>query len=241
MRGALLVLVVALVTLSSAAAASPAEDLYVEGKIAYDRGDYQAAIEQWQKSYQLSSEGDLLYNIAHAMRLSGNCKGAIGAYKRFLAGDATAEQRKIAEDFVRELGPTCRADPEPDPAGGLKLVAALTAPKDPRPGRKLRVTGLATGGIGVVLTVTGLTLGRYANTLGSEVAAACASDCDWGVQKEKDARGRRYAKASYVLDGLGVATIAGGAVMYYLGSRGAPVIVAPRGEGGAVISWSGSW
>jgi tetratricopeptide (TPR) repeat protein len=241
MRGALLVLVVALVAISSAAAASPAEDLYVEGKIAYDRGDYQAAIEQWQKSYQLSNEGDLLYNIAHALRLSGNCKGAIGAYKRFLAGDAAAEQRKISEDFVRELEPTCTLTREPDPGHRLNLVGGLTGSKEPRPGRTLRLAGLATGGIGVALTVTGLTLGRHANTLGREVAAACASDCDWAVQKEKDARGRRYAKASYVLDGIGVAAIAGGAVMYYLGSRETSVVVAPRGEGGAVISWSGSW
>lgn len=138
--------------LEAVAAASPAEDLYVEGKGAYDRGDYQAAIERWQKSYQLSNEGDLLYNIAHALRLSGNCKGAIGTYKKFLAGEATAEQRKIAEDFVREMEPVCRAtsradnaaprESEEDQASGLNLVTALTAPTDPRPGRKLRVAGL---------------------------------------------------------------------------------------------------
>jgi hypothetical protein len=98
-----------------------------------------------------------------------------------------------------------------------------------------------TGGTGIALAVTGLVIGRHANTLGDEVAAACAESCDWAVQQKKDARGHQYARAGYALDGIGLAMLAGGTVLYYLGSRETSVVVAPRGEGGAEISWSGSW
>lgn len=230
----------AIAAISNVAIASPAEDLYGEGQAAYDRADYATAIAKWQRSYQLSGESGLLFNLAQARRLSGDCPGALATYKKFLAGDAATEQRKISEDFVRELEPACR-DLEPDPGPRLNSVDGLTGTKDSRPGRTQRVAGLVTGGIGVALTVTGLAIGHRANTLGGEVTAACAESCDWAVQQKKDARGRRYARYGYALDGIGIAALAGGAVMYYLGSRETSVVVAPRGEGGAEISWSGSW
>ena len=218
---------------TTALAAPTAENLYNEGQAAYDHADYPTAIARWQTAYQLSGESGLLFNLAQARRLSGDCAGALSTYKRFVAIDPTADQHQLALDLARELEPSCGARPVEQP---------LPAQVNARPGQTLRIAGLVAGGAGVVSIGVGLLLGHHAQALGAEVTTACAVSCDWTVQKSKDAAGRRDASIGYALDVVGVAAIAGGAVMYYLGDRESPVTVAPRGrEGGAVISWSGSW
>lgn len=254
MKTALVILAIA--ALGGIAAAEPsAEDLYAEGQAAYDRADYPTAIERWRASYEMSGEAGLLFNLAQAQRLAGNCAEALATYKKFLAADSdlVSEQHKLAEDFAQELDAKCPAEPvrhiehpvapRLNLVPGLNLGGELTDRNDrPASGRSLRVAGLATGGAGVALLVTGLIVGRHANTLGDEVTNACATSCDWADQKSKEAAGRRDAKIGYALDGVGVAAIAGGALMYYLGSRTSTVGVAPPArDGGAVLSWSGSW
>jgi len=189
------------------------------------------AIAKWTRSYELSGEAELLFNIAQAFRRGGDCIRALATYERFVEIDPKSEQRRLADDFVRELEPKC---------------AARTSSSDEHPstrrGRTLRISGLAIGGGGVVIAVTGLLFGRRASTLGDEVSRACSQTCDWGAQKDKDARGRRYASIGYACDGLGVAAIASGAVMYYLGVRESAVTVAPTThESGAVVTWSSAW
>lgn len=230
---------------SRADSQTSAESLYTEGQTDYDKEDYAGAIAKWQESYQLSSESGLLFNLAQARRLSGDCAQALTTYKKFVATDPdpTSEQHKLALDFARELEPTCGSHasidnqrPNPQPAVG----GGLNDREDRDTDRTLRIEGLVTSGAGAVSLAIGLGLGHLASTSGDEVTSACAVSCDWTVQKSKDAAGRRDATIGYALDAVGVAAIAGGAVMYYLGNRSA-VTVAPRTEGGAVASWSGSW
>lgn len=235
---------VALVALEAAATADPTpttpEDLYAAGQVAYAHGDFPAAIERWQAAYQLSGESVLLFNLAQALRLSGDCAKALSTYKRFVADettDPTSEQHALAEDFVRELEPTCGERLSPH-----ALPANARPHEDRRSGRTLKVTGFVTGSAGAAAIVTGLLFGRRARTLGEEVTRACAVSCDWSVQKAKDAAGRSDAAIGYGFDALGAAAIAGGAILYYLGDRRSVVTVTPRSrEGGAVVSWNGSW
>lgn len=256
MKIALIILTIA--ALGGLAAAEPsAEDLYAEGQAAYDRTDYPTAIARWRASYEISGESGLLFNLAQALRLAGNCPEALATYKKFVAADPdpTSEQHKLADDLARELDAKCHPDEHAVPpiehpvapglnsGPGLNLGTELTDRDDrPAPGRSLRVAGLVTGGAGVAILVTGLVVGHHANTLGGEVTDACATSCDWATLKSKDAAGRRDAKIGYMLDGVGVAAIASGALMYYLGNRNSAVSVVPAArDGGAVLSWSGSW
>jgi hypothetical protein len=229
------------VALGAIAAAQSPEDLYAEGKRAYDRGDYVAAIVKWQASYNLSGESDLLFNLAQARRLSGDCPGAIANYHRFVAEDPSSDQRQLAEDLGRELEAKCGTP--------IRPISIAAPPKtdtqptlDAQPGRTLQITGLATGGAGVVLLATGLGLGHHGQSLGDEVTAACTTSCDWSAQKAEDTAGRRDVSIGYALDIVGITAIAGGTVMYYLGVREHSVSLSPRlSGGGAVVSWSGSW
>lgn len=247
-----LIIVAAIATLEVAAVADTppsAESLYAEGQAAYDKADYGAAITKWQASFELSGESGLLFNLAQAKRLAGDCAGAFATYRRFMATDPDqgSEQHKLAADFARELAITCKpptrlvpVDPQPPKAGAeLHVDDRLTRHDDQ--GRTWRIAGIATGAGGALAIVTGLALGQHAQGLANEVTAACRTSCDWTVQKDKDATGRRDATIGRVLDVAGVAAIAGGTVMYYLGVKENLTVTPAPGEHGAVLSWSGSW
>jgi tetratricopeptide (TPR) repeat protein len=217
---------------TSALAAPSAETLFDEGQAAYDQGDYRRAIDRWQKSYRLSKEPALLYNIALAYSSADDCEHALSTYKQFIALDPTSEQRSLAEESARGLDAKCVSPAEPQA-------------EDTDGGRNLRLAGLVTGGAGAALVVTGLLFGRRASTLGDEVTDACSDPtdpCDWDMQKDKDATGRRYSAIGYTLDVVGVVAVAGGALVYFLGDRKSSVTVSPTPrDGGAVLSLGGHW
>lgn len=230
--------------LGSAAEASPTpEDLYDEGQAAYNGTDYVTAIVKWRASYEISREPVLLFNIAHAYRLSGDCKQAMSTYRQFISIDPKADERSLADDLVRELEPRCGASiPAPTPA--IPKPAPTIDQPVAKPGRTLKIAGLVAGGAGMASIAIGIGLGHHASTLGDEATLACSVSCDWSAEKSRDASGHRYATLGYAFDVLGVAAIASGAILYYLGDRESEIHIAPlvaRHESGAVVSWSGSW
>ena len=244
----LIVALVTLVTLETTAIAQPsAEDLYTEGQAAYNRADYVGEITKWQASYDLSKEAGLLFNLAQAQRLVGDCANAIATYRRFDTTDAdyTSEQHKLAKDFVRELEGTC---PEPKSTVNLptivahpKLDAHLTDHKSGH-GRTWKIASLVTGGVGVVTITIGLSLGHHGASIGDEITTACQTGCDWATLKAKEARGKREVAIGKAVAAAGVVAIAGGAIFYYLGVRQEAFAIAPAPSGnGSVVSWSGSW
>lgn len=213
------------------------EELFDQGQTAFVQKDFETAIGKWKESFRLSNEPELLFNIAQAYRLSGDCVKALATYRQFLSAVPMSEQRPIAEEHVRDLSLRC------SPARVVRSDTPLE-PEEPHQdaGRAMKTAGLVTGGTGVVLLATGLVLGRHASTLGDEVTAACATSCDWATQRDKDADGRRFTTIARVLDVAGIAAIAGGAVMYYVGRRKSTLVIAPRSrEGGVSMSWSTTW
>jgi tetratricopeptide (TPR) repeat protein len=228
-----IVVAIVIILASGRALAGPsAEELYDQGQDAYDHGDWPTAIEKWRESYDLSGAAGLLFNLAQAYRLSGDCPNALSGYRRFVELDPKSEQRGLADDFIRELTPSC----------GVPTQPPTTERAREMPSRALKTWGLVAGGAGALSLVIGVGLGSHASTLGDEVTTACASSCDWQAVKGKDAAGRRDAVVGYTLDAVGIAALAGGAVMYYLGTRTRGFAVSPHAaEGGAVISFGGSW
>jgi len=216
----------------AAQAAPTAEELFNAGQSAYDEGNFMLAVERWQESFRLSREPAIYFNIGQAYRLAGDCERALTNYRRFIAADPTSERRAIADELVSELEQKC-GTPAPNSPVAKTVERKATS--------RLRIAGLATSGAGGALTITGLLYGWRAASLGEEVSSACSVSCDWATWKDKDTRGRRYATIGYALDVAGIAAIAGGAVMYYLGRERAVSVVPSPNEDGAVISWSGSW
>jgi len=240
----IILLIIAMGAMAPAAFAQPhAETLYADGQAAYDRADYNVAVAKWQASYDLSKESALLFNLAQAKRLAGDCVGALATYRRFVAtddADPASEQHKLAEDLVRELEVQC---PEQKPAviGPTKVVEAPALSGSRRSGRPWKIAGLVTGGGGIAAIVVGLGLARHGAAIGDEITLACRVSCDWAALRDKDARGKREVTVGNVLGVGGVAAIAGGAIFYYLGVRQETLTVAPAEGGGGVVSWRGSW
>jgi tetratricopeptide (TPR) repeat protein len=240
MKTAIVAAVLAVLHHGSAQAES-AEELFDEGQHAYDANDYARAIDRWESSYQLSKEPGLLFNIAQAYRRAGNCTQALSSYRQFVTADPTSDRRPLADELVRELAASCGSSQHAARPPMTTQPATRTVTTDA--GRNLRVAGLVTGGGGAALVVTGLLFGQRARAIGADVSDACAPSCDWSEQRGKDARGRRYATIGYTLDGIGVAAIATGAILYVIGKRNsAAVTVVPYShEGGVGISWSAAW
>jgi tetratricopeptide (TPR) repeat protein len=218
---------------------STPQSLYAEGQAAYDRGDFSTAIVKWRASYDLSHASGLLFNLAQAYRLRGDCANALLAYEQFITIDPASEQRPLADDLARELEVQCGASKTPLPPTPAPV---LDPPTVTTPERTLKIAGLTTAGAGAASLAIGLGLGHHAQVIGGEVTRACSISCDWDTEADKDTTGRHDATIGYVLDAVGVAAIVGGAVMYYLGDHEDGIHVAPTDRSrGAVLSWSRSW
>lgn len=249
MTRALVVVILLAATRIAAAQPTDAERLYTEGQEAYDREDYATALDRWQQSYELSKLPALVFNIAQAHRLHGDCRAAVDSYRKFIALEPSAAERPDAEGFIRELEPKCPAPvvpparvepPRVTPPGGRHV----DTPPPAHPGRGKRWLGLGSGAVGVGMVVLGVIAGREAQRLGDEVAADCDNNgCDFDAIRDKDADGRAAERRQYVFYGVGAAALVTGGVLYWLGTRDAeraPVAVVPRADG-AMVSWSGRW
>lgn len=127
-----------------------ARRLYEAGLEAFRAGNYQAAIVKFRESHGLSRAPLLLYNLAQAHRLYGDCAAALALYREFLSQNPGGKARELAEARVSELA-SCEAAPKPSseadahassakppsaaaPAGGspahrrAQLAASLSTP-----------------------------------------------------------------------------------------------------------------
>lgn len=261
MRAAI-AMVIVLVVAPLAHAESEAERLYNQGQQAYEALRYDDALAAWEKSYALSKLPALLFNIAQAQRLRGkpgDCTKATANYRKFIALAPKSTERPTAEGFIAELAPCVEQEAKPQPAPVVPPPTAVTAPpvaSEPAPtptttpppregggGKGKRFAGYAVGGAGVVLVVTGVYFGAKARRLGNEVEDECADGCDWNLVKDKDAEGKSAETTQYVLYGVGVAALAAGGVLWWMGNTEAkpPAVAVTPTAGGAAISWNGAW
>jgi tetratricopeptide (TPR) repeat protein len=248
-----IVVLVVITLLESIAFAQPtqptAEDLYGQGEEAFNRRDYATAIAKWQTSYDLSHEPLLLFNLGHAYRLSGDCPRALATYRKFAADDPTADEYALAIKLSQEMEAKC-GSPSPAPAPIVTAPSPTESSevkpiaRDERsdhPGRALKITGLAIGGVGLVTFTTGLYLSHHGQVIGDEITSACRTSCDWASWKERDAQGRKYAAIGRGLAIGGSVAALGGVALYYLGMRERSITIEPRAQGGAMVSWGAKW
>ncbi len=213
-----------------------AEKLYQEGQAAFDAKKYDEAIAAWDKSYTLSKLPALVFNLAQAHRLGGHCTKAVEAYKRFLSLDPRSSERPDAEQFLRELEPTC-----PAPVNTyVKTVPDVKLRFEDR-GKGQRRAGLIVGGAGLAVFAAGLYFGSRASSLASEVDSACAMGCEWTPElADKESSGKSAQTIQYVLYVVGVAGVAGGAALWFKGDGKRRISVEqPKTGNGAVVGLAG--
>jgi tetratricopeptide (TPR) repeat protein len=146
---------------------------YAEGASSYERGDYDAALQQFQRAYDLAPSPEFWFNIARCHERLGRWAEAAGAYERYLAGKPTVEDAVQIRERISDL--RLRAHE-------VARLAQATAPPAPPPivsppRPSLRVPALALLGVSVALAAGGF--GAYFSEWSEyqSTRSACRSQC----------------------------------------------------------------
>jgi hypothetical protein len=83
--------------------AATARELFTQGNTFFDLGQFDKAIDAWQRGYQLKNDPGFLYNIGQAYRTMGDPDKAIFFYKRYLANAPKAKNRADVEQKIEAL------------------------------------------------------------------------------------------------------------------------------------------
>jgi len=228
-----------------------ARALAERGRAFHDAGDYGNAIVAFKEAYVMAPSPGLLFNLAQAYRLAGNCDDASLMYRRYLNTGPSPEARLIAEAHLagtdrctQMRGLNLRKDEIPA-AGALQPPArdGGTVFAEPAPHQRSELTKNI--GIGVILGGgIALTAAAYyaydASNASSAVEDAYANGARWSDVEAIDQRGERSARYAKIFGiGGGVAVI-GGVTLYLLGKRAerlTPIAVVPT-KNGAEVSWA---
>ena len=93
-----------------------AKQAYEDALRAFNLGHWEDAVVGFEKSYTLSGDPALLFNVAQAQRQAGNVKEAIIAYKAFLREKPDTPHREMIEAKLKDLeagAETKTASPKP--------------------------------------------------------------------------------------------------------------------------------
>src|SRR5262249_44095985 len=99
----------------SAAADAQARSHYELGQRHYNVGDFDRAIDEFKRAYEISPAPGLLFNIAQAYRAKKDREHALYFYTTYLREDPEAPEREYVEARLRELPLTEPPVSEPPP------------------------------------------------------------------------------------------------------------------------------
>ena len=258
-----IVLTILVVALAAApAAADPAADAIARGKKAFKEEKFAEAVAEFKTAHSLKPDPKLLYAIAQAQRLAGDCEGSIATYEEFLA---TKPNKKLAEyskanierckeDLakkpppVKEPPPAKEPPPEPPATTAPSpLAAGPTAPATAGPAigpseqrddrgrpwtRDWLGHGLVVGGVAAATVGTMLWLGGRGD----------ADDVNGATDHQSFLDARDAASSAVTKQRLGIglgvagaALIVGGVVHYKLGGKKEARVTAVPTPGGAAV------
>lgn len=232
MKVALGLLALALASVPAFADSVPnrARDLAERGRAAHDAKDYTTAIVSFTEAYALAPAPGLLFNLAQAYRLRGNCDDAALMYRRFLATNPPDDARLLAEAHLSTVERCLAAKlappdvklarmPGPIPIGKRETLA-VKHDAAPTSGRRTGETvglGLAIGG-GAALLIAGY-YGYESHQAETEVERRYAAGEKWKALEDRAAEGEHAGNVAKVSLGLGAAAVAAGAAVLVIDHR----------------------
>lgn len=220
-----------------------ARTLASRGRAAHDAGDYPTAIAAFIQAYVIAPSPALLFNLAQAYRLQGNCDDAALMYRRYLATSPGPEQRALAETHLasverclHKLALHIPVETASNrmlvPPAALPSASVSAAPVS----RRARIEqdiglGLAIGG-GMSLAVAAY-YAIQAHEAENDVGAAFARGGRWTDIAPIDARGKSAATTATWFGAGGALGLAGGIVTYLIGrhNEGPPLTVSTARNG----------
>lgn len=221
-----------------------ARQLAERGRAFHDAGDYGSAIAAFQEAYVLAPSPGLLFNLAQAYRLAGNCADAAWMYHRFLDTNPRTDQRALAEAHLQTVEQCSHAAVAPE-VTQIATVAPAPPPHvtelaiaDASAGSRERRIGIAFAiGGGAALAAAGL-FALDAHEAASTVSATYKNGGKWSDVAGTNARGERDATLAKVFGIGGALVVASGATMYLLGRHAEHVVVTPTSRGAGIgVTW----
>ena len=243
-----------------------AKEHYAKGNTAYDLREYDRAIEEFKRAYELAPAPGLLYNIAQAYRLKGDAAEALSFYRQYLQKDPAAKNRADVEKRIAELereiaDEAARAERErlererlereraaaaghegAGPTGAGPGPAGPPGGGGPRPERRrspLRLTGLITAVSGGLVLGGGVYFAQRARKSWDQVNAHADAGGTWGPEwDDRYARAETEELAGTILLIAGGAAVGTGVLLFVLGTRAdrAAQVAAAPARGGGTVT-----
>ncbi|HEY5926557.1 MAG TPA: hypothetical protein VIV11_32945 [Kofleriaceae bacterium] len=224
-----------------------ARQLAEKGRAAHNAGDYDGAVAAFKEAYVLAPSPSLLFNIAQAYRLAGNCDESAWMYRRFLDTNPIGDHRSLAQNHLEAVercgsGGLRITAPEPKPDVVSVPDTRLTTKFEPDArGAKYKKIGLGTAIGGGALLAGAAIFAIDAHDASQTVADTYKRGGKWEDIKDTDARGKRSATIATALGIGGSLAVATGAVLFVVGRRyesSQHVAVTPTSNGAQVsLSW----
>ena len=232
---------------SDAGSMAKAKTFYYQAKSHEEAGRYVAAAEAYLKAYEVYQDPEFYYNAGAMMDRAGNARLALMYFEKYLTENPNGRVADAARKIVEDLRPKVASEPEPaegsteGSSGGEDATEedqGSTMPPKDEPGPEaqpaddtLQLAGVITAGAGLVSVGLGAYFGLDAASTHSDLETLRDEErFDADLVEQRDSSATLF----YVFSGLGVAAIAGGGVMYFLG-RGDAEEAAP-GDGEVTIS-----
>jgi tetratricopeptide (TPR) repeat protein len=120
---------------------SDARTEYERALSLYQRGQYAEAILPLRRAYELYPSPELLYDLAQAERLAGDCEGALASYRDFLATEPSEPLRSRASSKLDEMercSEESRSNATPPSSSAPEAAVAEPAAAAPPPAEPTR-------------------------------------------------------------------------------------------------------
>jgi tetratricopeptide (TPR) repeat protein len=197
-----------------AAEPSP-EELYEQGKKDYRLGKYKDAVQKWEEAYARSENALILYNISLAYEQLFGISGDVGDLRRSRAVlqnfiNVTPEDedapKRLAE-LDKRIAELEAKKGDPKEGGGVGDGGPgpdkPPVPKGADPGKKLRIAGAATLGVGGALVLAGVGIGigysvksgelkddiRRLHANDADICGAFGAEANWPTREDAVAPG----------------------------------------------------
>lgn len=210
---------------------------FMRGKELHAARKYREAAAAYLEAYEHFPSPAFIYNVAQVYRLAGDRKAALTHYRKYLELEPDGEGSNDAREFVASLEDALAGDDGGQPPSADDTPASqpidpgAPGPGDDRvstgsPGRGKKILGTTVGAVGVVAIGVAVGFGLRASSAASELSDYRGPWTPDQQQKYDDGQSAERTMAISAV--IGGASLAAGAVLFYLGHRDARRAAASR-------------
>jgi len=198
-----------------------AAELYSQGKRQYDLAEYRGAIDSWREAYRIAGEPLLLFNIAQAYRLAGNCAQAnrfYVTYKQIVA--KPSNQLELAAAMQKCAGVAAATGDSTSgsevPVQSPQPQTDSVSPVDSAPRNTLTIAGAVAVGVGVLSGLGAIGFAISASEQGRALSQL-PNGTEWTPElAQREQAGNTANTLAWSLAGVSAATvITGGALWWF--------------------------